>query len=219
VPPSRPDFSDSAVHRDGRSGPASGRVPPRSGTRTVATNDRRRGSSHSSCTRLRCSRTSWSRHCAGASPTASPAPSDGGGARGQREQVSGASRWRSGPFRGDIERLTVIPGVSTTAVLAEVGPDMSTVPPPDHLASWAELCPRLDERRQAPPDACAQGVRRGSRRCWCSVPGWPDPSASAVLAPPGVPGAEEGRGRRAGLTIAWRRCRPRGHRAACRVVW
>lgn len=52
------------------------------------------------------------------------------------------------PFREAIERLTVIPGVSTTAaqiLLAEIGPDMSRFPSAGHLLSWAGLCPKLDE--------------------------------------------------------------------------
>jgi transposase len=52
------------------------------------------------------------------------------------------------PFRAEIERLTTIPGISTTAaqiLLAEIGPDMSVFPSVGHLLSWAGLCPRLDE--------------------------------------------------------------------------
>lgn len=52
------------------------------------------------------------------------------------------------PFRGDIERLTTIPGISTTAaqiLLAEIGADMTVFPSAGHLLSWAGLCPRLDE--------------------------------------------------------------------------
>ncbi|MEU1029054.1 transposase [Streptomyces mirabilis] len=42
-------------------------------------------------------------------------------------------------------RLDEIPGVgpvAARALLAEIGPDMSVFPSPDHLASWAKLCPR-----------------------------------------------------------------------------
>jgi transposase len=52
------------------------------------------------------------------------------------------------PFRGDVQRLTAIPGVSTTAaqiLLAEIGADMTLFPTVGHLLSWAGLCPRLDE--------------------------------------------------------------------------
>ena len=52
------------------------------------------------------------------------------------------------PFRAHIERLTTIPGVSTTAaqiILAEIGADMSRFPTAGHLLSWAGLCPRLEE--------------------------------------------------------------------------
>jgi transposase len=61
------------------------------------------------------------------------------------------------PFRDDIERLTTIPGVSTTAaqvILAEIGADMSRFPTVGHLLSWAGLCPRLDE---------SAGKRRSTR--------------------------------------------------------
>lgn len=61
------------------------------------------------------------------------------------------------PFRDAIERLTAIPGVSTTAahvILAEIGPDMSRFPSVGHLRSWAGLCPRLDE---------SAGTRRSTR--------------------------------------------------------
>jgi transposase len=52
------------------------------------------------------------------------------------------------PFREHVERLTQIPGVSTViarVIVAEVGLDMSRFPTPQHLISWAGLCPRLDE--------------------------------------------------------------------------
>lgn len=42
-------------------------------------------------------------------------------------------------------RLDEIPGVgpvAARALLAEIGPDMTVFPSPDHLASWARLCPR-----------------------------------------------------------------------------
>lgn len=52
-------------------------------------------------------------------------------------------------FRGAVERLVIIPGISTTAaaiVVAEIGTDMSRCPTAGHLRSWVGLCPRLDER-------------------------------------------------------------------------
>jgi transposase len=61
------------------------------------------------------------------------------------------------PFRDDVERLTAIPGVSTTAaqvILAEIGVDMSRFATVGHLLSWAGLCPRLDE---------SAGKRRSTR--------------------------------------------------------
>jgi transposase len=44
-----------------------------------------------------------------------------------------------------VERLDEIPGIgvrNAQAILAEIGPDMSRFPTPEHLVSWAKLCPR-----------------------------------------------------------------------------
>ena len=52
------------------------------------------------------------------------------------------------PFRGIIERLKAVPGlskVSAPAILGEIGVDMSRFKTHRHLVSWARLCPRLDE--------------------------------------------------------------------------
>jgi transposase len=52
------------------------------------------------------------------------------------------------PFRGAVERLITIPGVSTTAahvIIAEIGIDMSAFPSAAHLRSWAGLSPQLNE--------------------------------------------------------------------------
>lgn len=52
------------------------------------------------------------------------------------------------PFRGLIERLDGIPGISLVvapAVVAEVGLDMTRFATYRHLLSWACLCPRLDQ--------------------------------------------------------------------------
>lgn len=62
-----------------------------------------------------------------------------------------------GPFRGAVDRLVTIPGVSATTaavIVAEVGTDMRRFPTAGHLRSWAGLCPRLDE----------SAGRHGSRR-------------------------------------------------------
>jgi transposase len=48
------------------------------------------------------------------------------------------------PFRDLIRRLCSIPGVSTlsaTAILSEIGRDMSRFPTAGHLIAWAGLCP------------------------------------------------------------------------------
>ena len=44
-----------------------------------------------------------------------------------------------------VERLDEIPGISVANaqdILAEIGTDMSRFPTPEHLVSWAKLCPR-----------------------------------------------------------------------------
>ena len=52
------------------------------------------------------------------------------------------------PFRGIVERLTTIPGISRISaqgLVAEIGVEMERFPTVGHLVSWAGLCPRLDE--------------------------------------------------------------------------
>jgi transposase len=52
------------------------------------------------------------------------------------------------PFRGLIERLKGVPGlsdVSAPALVAEIGVDMTRFPTAGHLVSWARLCPRNAE--------------------------------------------------------------------------
>lgn len=61
------------------------------------------------------------------------------------------------PFCGHVERLTRMPGVSrvaASAIVSEIGFDMSRFPTPAHLVSWAGLCPRNDE---------SAGKRRSTR--------------------------------------------------------
>lgn len=61
------------------------------------------------------------------------------------------------PFRGVVERLKEIPGLSQTSVevlIAEIGTDMRQFPTAGHLLSWAGLVPRLDE---------SAGKRRSTR--------------------------------------------------------
>lgn len=69
---------------------------------------------------------------------------------GQLEEAVRAleERARAGTFRPAIELLSTIPGVSevaATAIVAEIGDDMTRFPTAGHLVSWAGLCPRLDE--------------------------------------------------------------------------
>src|SRR3954453_8983281 len=55
---------------------------------------------------------------------------------------------RLAPFCDLVARLSTMPGlssVSASAILSEIGSDMSRFPTPAHLVSWAGLCPRNDE--------------------------------------------------------------------------
>ena len=55
---------------------------------------------------------------------------------------------RLGPFEPQIERLQTIPGVGrrlAEVVLSEVGTDMTRFPTSGHLASWAGVCPGMNE--------------------------------------------------------------------------
>ena len=52
------------------------------------------------------------------------------------------------PFRQLVEHIGVIPGVkrrAASAIIAEIGLDMSRFPTAGHLLSWARVVPRLDE--------------------------------------------------------------------------
>ncbi|MFL4999819.1 MAG: IS110 family transposase [Xanthobacteraceae bacterium] len=55
---------------------------------------------------------------------------------------------RLAPFCDLVARLSTMPGlssVSASAILSEIGSDMSRFSTPAHLVSWAGLCPRNDE--------------------------------------------------------------------------
>ena len=61
------------------------------------------------------------------------------------------------PFRALIRLISEIPGVSTlsaTAIVAEIGRDMSRFPTAGHLVAWAGLCPAQNE---------SAGKRKASR--------------------------------------------------------
>jgi transposase len=67
---------------------------------------------------------------------------------GQIERMDEEAADGSSPFRELIVRLSAIPGVSrlsATAILAEIGRDMSRFPSAGHLVAWAGLCPGQNE--------------------------------------------------------------------------
>lgn len=64
------------------------------------------------------------------------------------EQVSKRLEELLRPFANEVELLDTIPGVGVRAaqvILGEIGTDMSRFPTPEHLASWAGLCPGQNE--------------------------------------------------------------------------
>ena len=74
------------------------------------------------------------------------------------------------PFHELILRLSAIPGVSrlsATAILAEIGRDMSRFPTAGHLVAWAGLCPGQNEsagkRKSARLRKSLPPRRRGAR--------------------------------------------------------
>src|SRR3954453_20782414 len=85
---------------------------------------------------------------------------------------------RLAPFCDLVARLSTMPGlssVSASAILSEIGSDMSRFPTPAHLVSTSSPgrgCARGTTR--APAGAARRGygmARRGSRRSWCKRPG------------------------------------------------
>jgi transposase len=77
----------------------------------------------------------------GAGGDADPDPATTGGANAIRiDPATGAEG-----VVGTVERLDEIPGIgahTAQAILTEIGLDMSRFPTPEHLVSWAKLCPR-----------------------------------------------------------------------------
>jgi transposase len=82
------------------------------------------------------------------------------------------------PFEDKLERLQPVPGVGrrlAEVILSEIGVDMARFPTPGHLASWAGVCPGMNESagkdrsgrtRKANPwlrTALVQAAQAGSR--------------------------------------------------------
>jgi transposase len=64
------------------------------------------------------------------------------------ERLSAEVTERLQPHRDALERLDTIPGVGprvAEALLAEIGPDLARFPSAAHLASWARVCPGMEE--------------------------------------------------------------------------
>jgi len=81
------------------------------------------------------------------------------------------------PFREALKRVSTTPGLaelSASAILSEIGLDMSRFPSPAHLISWAGLCPRNDEsagkRRSTRLRKGAPWLKTMLVQCaWCAV--------------------------------------------------
>jgi transposase len=77
----------------------------------------------------------------GAGTDPDPDPATAGGAHAIRVDPATAAE----SVLSTVERLDEIPGIgayTAQAILAEIGVDMSRFPTPEHLVSWAKLCPR-----------------------------------------------------------------------------
>lgn len=63
---------------------------------------------------------------------------------GQREKLTGEIEQLVGPYESLLARLMQLPGIgrtAATAILAEIGTDMTCFPSAKHLASWAGVAP------------------------------------------------------------------------------
>jgi DNA uptake protein ComE-like DNA-binding protein len=82
------------------------------------------------------------------------------------------------------ERLDAVPGIGPATaqiILAEIGADMSRFPTPEHLVSWAKLCPRTIQSRKTArvrPGRATPGSRAPSAR-----PPTPPPAPTPSSAP------------------------------------
>lgn len=81
------------------------------------------------------------------------------------------------PFRGTVDQLKKVPGlseVSVSALLGEIGVDMSKFRTHRHIVSWATLCPRLHE---SAGKVLSRRTRKGSnwakplliQAAWCAT--------------------------------------------------
>jgi transposase len=81
------------------------------------------------------------------------------------------------PYQKEASLLDTVPGInaiSTAAIIAEIGPDMSVFESSKHLTAWAGLCPGSNESGGKPKHAPARKGNKYSRRAavqsaWCAV--------------------------------------------------
>lgn len=94
------------------------------------------------------------------------------------------------PFAKEVELLDSIPGIGRIAaqvIIAEIGVDMSRFPTPQHLASWAGVCPGQNESAGKRKSAkTTRGPRwLSSRRC-SSKALTPSPNPRERISPSGI---------------------------------
>jgi transposase len=81
-----------------------------------------------------------------------------------------------GPRLSTVQRLTQIPGISiegAQVILAELGLDMTRFPTPEHLVSWAKLCPRTIQSGAKHKTGKTRKATPTSRACSAKPPAPP----------------------------------------------
>jgi transposase len=87
------------------------------------------------------------------------------------------------PYQQKFDLLQTIPGIrweSAATLIAEIGPDMSQFPTPDHLAAWAGVCPGSNESAGKRKSAHA---RKGNRwlRGVLTQSAWAQPGRETLI--------------------------------------
>jgi transposase len=66
----------------------------------------------------------------------------------QIAEIDAVVKERMAPFVSQVEALDTLPGIGTVGaqeIIASIGVDMTRFPTANHLASWASLCPGMNE--------------------------------------------------------------------------
>jgi transposase len=123
----------------------------------------------------------------------------------QIDRMDAEAADRQPPFRELIPRLCAIPGVSllsATAILAEIGRDMSRFPTAGHPIAWAGLCPGQNESAGKRKSSRLRKALLGSRPCSCNAGPRPNAPSTATTARSFIAcAAGAGRRRRSALLL------------------